>query len=66
MYFLIRRSLPARPEPDNTFWIDSTVTRLSRRFSVRYVGCPQVISCTDARVVAPLLATDHGVLAVLA
>jgi len=24
MYFSIRRSLPARPEPDNTFWTDST------------------------------------------
>jgi len=25
MYFPIRRSLPARPEPDNTFWDDSTI-----------------------------------------
>jgi len=25
MYFLIRPSLPALPEPDNTFWTDSTV-----------------------------------------
>jgi len=24
MYFRIRRSLPARPEPDNTFWTAST------------------------------------------
>jgi len=24
MYFPIRRSLSARPEPDNTFWDDST------------------------------------------
>jgi len=24
MYFPIRRSVPARPEPDNTFWTDST------------------------------------------
>ena len=24
MYFPIRRNLPARPEPDNTFWDDST------------------------------------------
>ena len=26
MYFPIRRSLPALPEPDNTFWTASTVT----------------------------------------
>jgi len=25
MYFPIRRSLPARPEADNTFWDDSTL-----------------------------------------
>ena len=24
MYFRIRRSLPARSQPDNTFWTDST------------------------------------------
>jgi len=29
MYFPIRRSLPARPEPDNTFWIACTVTKKS-------------------------------------
>jgi len=28
MYFLIRRSLPARPELDNTFWTDSTKEEL--------------------------------------
>ena len=27
MYFPIRRSLPARPEPDNTFQDDSTIIR---------------------------------------
>jgi len=27
MYFPIRRSLPARPEPDNTFWDDSTAVQ---------------------------------------
>ena len=26
MYFPMRRSLPPRSEPDNTFWTDSTVT----------------------------------------
>ena len=25
MYFPIRRNLPARPEPDNSFWDDSTI-----------------------------------------
>jgi len=25
MYFPIRRSLPARPEPENTFWTANTV-----------------------------------------
>jgi len=28
MYFPIRRSLPARPEPDNTFWTASTDKQL--------------------------------------
>jgi len=31
MYFRIRRSLPARPEQDDTFWTDST--SLSARLS---------------------------------
>ena len=30
MHFPIRRSLPARPEPDNTFWTASTLVSLCR------------------------------------
>jgi len=36
MYFPIRRSLPAWPEPDNTSWTDITAWLVERRILIRY------------------------------
>jgi len=40
MYFPIRRSLPARSEPENTFWTASTLPRIKRCPRIGYVKLP--------------------------
>jgi len=42
MYFPVRRSLPARPEPDNTFWTDSALCLAPQddgKFNARERNC---------------------------
>jgi len=59
MYFPIRRSLPPRPEPDNTFLDDST--KANRHVTVRMGIERETLGRRTARSTGIVVITNHDV-----